>query len=86
MNIKVVGPGCPRCGKTAEIVVEALQDSGLQAEVKKVTDLKEMVAAGIMATPAVLIDERVVCSGRVPSKKEVLGWLQEAREKESGRG
>lgn len=78
MLIKVFGPGCARCEETHNLVIRALEESGCQGNVEKVTDFKEMMASGVMATPAVAIDGKVLCTGRVPSRKEVLEWIKGA--------
>jgi small redox-active disulfide protein 2 len=75
MLIKVLGPGCAKCKEAENIVKAAVQDAGSSAAVEKVTDLKEMMALGVMSTPAVVIDNKIMCTGRVPSKSEVMGWI-----------
>lgn len=75
MNIKVLGPGCARCHETEELVRAVVAEMGCAAEVEKVTDFREMLRLGVMATPAVLVDGRVMCSGRVPARGEVRDWL-----------
>ncbi len=75
MQIKVLGPGCPKCHETEKLVREAVAEAGVSAEVLKVADFQEMAALGVFATPAVVIDGVVKCSGKVPAKKELLAWL-----------
>lgn len=75
MEIKVLGPGCARCRETEQLVSTAVQEAGVTARVEKVTDFREMMALGVMATPAVVIDGKVMCTGRVPSKDEILRWI-----------
>lgn len=75
MQIKVFGPGCSRCQEAENIVADAVKETGCGATVERVFDLKEMMALGIMSTPAVAVDGKVVCTGRVPSKEEVMEWL-----------
>jgi small redox-active disulfide protein 2 len=76
MHIKVLGPGCPKCEQTAKIVKEAVAESGLPVQVEKVTDIKEIMQHGVMVTPAVVVDGQVKIAGKVPSKKEIMAWLQ----------
>lgn len=76
MDIKVLGPGCAKCGKTEEIVREAVAETGVEASVEKVTGMMDIAAYGVMGTPAVVIDGQVKCVGKVPSKEQVKGWLQ----------
>jgi small redox-active disulfide protein 2 len=75
MQIRVLGPGCPKCRETEKLVREAVAEAGVVAEVVKVGDFREMAMLGVFATPAVVIDGAVKCSGQVPSKKDVLAWL-----------
>ena len=75
MQIKVLGPGCAKCHETEKLVREAVAEEGIAAEVLKVSDFQEMAMLGVFATPAVVIDGAVKCSGRVPAKKELLTWL-----------
>ncbi len=76
MEIKVLGPGCPKCMKTEEIVKEAVAESGIGASVEKVSDMMEIARHGIMGTPAVVIDGQVKSVGKVPKKAEVLKWIK----------
>ena len=76
MQIKVLGPGCPKCHETETLVREAVAEAGIQAEVVKVSDFQEMAKLGVFATPAVVIDGAVKVSGKVPTKKDVLSWLK----------
>jgi small redox-active disulfide protein 2 len=76
MEIKVLGPGCARCEKTAQLVQEAVAEAGIAARVEKVTDMMQIAAHGVMATPAVLVDGEIKSAGSVPKKDDVLGWLK----------
>lgn len=76
MKIQVMGPGCSKCAEAEKIVKEAVAESGIEAEIIKVTDFKEIAELGVFSTPAVAIDGEVKVVGKVPSKKEVLGWLK----------
>lgn len=78
MQIKVFGPGCAKCEETARIVAQAVKEAGIDAPVEKVSDFKEMMLNGVMSTPAVSIDGKIVCRGQVPTKEEVLEWLDKA--------
>jgi len=75
MEIKVLGPGCPNCQKTEEIVKQALAEAGIEATVEKVTGMMDIASYGVFGTPAVVIDGQVKCVGKVPSKEEVASWL-----------
>jgi len=76
MEIRVCGPGCANCVKAAMVVQEALAAAAVPASVTKVTDFAEMAALGVLTTPAIVIDGVVKCVGRVPSKQDVLSWIQ----------
>lgn len=75
MEIKVLGPGCPNCQKTEEIVKQALAEAGVEATVEKVTGMMDIASYGVFGTPAVVIDGQVKCVGKVPSKEDVTSWL-----------
>ena len=75
MEIKIFGPGCARCRETESIVSDALKEAGADAVVEKVRELREIMSAGVMSTPALAIDGKVLCTGRVPSKEEVIAWF-----------
>jgi small redox-active disulfide protein 2 len=75
MDIKVLGPGCPKCEEAEKIVKAALQESGVEASVEKISDFQEIAKMGVFSTPAVVIDGQVKCVGKVPGKNEVLEWL-----------
>ncbi len=75
MEIKVLGPGCPKCQKTADNVKQAVSEAGSDAGVDKVTDVMEIAKLGIFTTPAVVIDGDVKSVGKVPSVDEIKDWL-----------
>jgi len=78
MEVKVFGPGCAKCTETENLVKEVAAAKGGNITVQKVTDLKEMMAAGVMSTPAVAVDGVLKSTGRVPSREEIAGWLDGA--------
>ncbi len=75
MLIQVLGPGCAKCREVEKLINMAVQESGSSATVEKVTDFKEMMALGVMSTPAVVIDGTIMCTGRIPNKSEVMEWI-----------
>ncbi len=75
MEIKVFGPGCARCAEAEALMREVAAAKGGGITVIKVTDYMEMMAAGIMSTPAVMVDGVVKSTGRVPSRDEAAAWI-----------
>lgn len=76
MEIKVFGSGCKKCSELYEAVEKSLKEMELSANLTKVEDLKEMVKSGVMKTPALMIDGKLVASGRIPSSKELVKLLK----------
>jgi len=76
MEIKVLGPGCPKCRQTEKIVKEAVAESGVDAQVDKVTDAMEIAGYGVFGTPAVVIDGDVKSVGKIPKKEDVKSWFK----------
>jgi small redox-active disulfide protein 2 len=75
MEIKVLGPGCPRCEAAKKNVEEAVNESGVSADILKVTDAMEIAKHGVFGTPAVIVDGEVKSVGKIPTKDEIKGWL-----------
>ena len=82
MKIEVLGAGCKKCHALAELAERALKEVGAEGEVEHVTDLKRIMAYGVMATPALVVDGKVKAAGRLPSIEELKGWLAEEPRKE----
>jgi small redox-active disulfide protein 2 len=83
LHIKILGPGCPNCHRVEENTVEALERLGeenpsLQAALQHVTDFDEIMEYPILATPGLVVNEELVCAGRIPSVDEVTNWLRAA--------
>lgn len=76
MIIKVLGPGCKNCKKLEANTKEALVELGIEATVEKVESMEEIMAYGIMSTPALVVDEQVKFAGKIPSVKELKKYLQ----------
>lgn len=75
MKVTIYGPGCARCQKTAEVVQQVLAARGIPAEFEKVTDYAAIAIAGVMATPGVALDGKLVSTGKLPTAAEVEAWL-----------
>jgi len=76
MDIKVLGPGCARCVAVEKLVKEALGELKLNVTMEKVADIKKFATYGVFMTPAVIIDDQVKCSGKIPTKNEIISWLK----------
>ena len=75
MIIKILGTGCSKCKKLEENVKEAVKELGIEATVEKVQDIKDIMAYGVMNTPALVVDEQVKVMGRVPSVEDIKKYL-----------
>lgn len=79
MDIKVLGTGCPKCKEVEKRVINALAELGVAANVEKVTDIKKIMEYKIFATPGLVIDGKVVSTGKIPRPEELKAWIQDAR-------
>ncbi|MFA4836545.1 MAG: thioredoxin family protein [Dehalococcoidia bacterium] len=84
MNIKILGPGCAKCQKIEKIVDEVVKEMGLDVKVEKVSDMKKIMKYPILMTPGLVIDEKLVVSGKVPDKAEITRHIADAMSKGSG--
>lgn len=75
MEIKVLGTGCPKCKALTKAVEEVVEESGMDASVTKVEDINEIMQYGVMVTPALVVDGKVVASGKVPKKEKLKKLL-----------
>ena len=75
MEIKVIGEGCEKCDKLYENTCLAVKELGLEASIDKVEDLMDIVRLGVMTTPSVMVDGKMIISGRVPKVKEIIKLL-----------
>lgn len=83
MKIQVLGTGCPKCKKLYAEAEKAIKASGLPAELEKVEKIDEIMAYGVMMTPALVVNGEVKSSGRLPTPTEIASWLAAAAAKES---
>lgn len=80
LNIKILGSGCANCKRVEQIARKVVAEMSLEAEVIKVTDYNDIMAYNILSTPGLVVNEKVVCSGRIPTPAEVTTWLANALE------
>ncbi len=73
--IEVLGSGCPNCKRVEANAREAITMAGVEAEIVKVTDYQQIAAHGVMSTPGLVIDGKVVSAGRIPSAGDITEWL-----------
>ena len=74
-NIKVLGTGCANCKTTLKLIEDAAKEKGVAVELEKVEDIQAIMSYGVMSTPGVVVDGKVVHSGGVPSRDKIAGWL-----------
>lgn len=74
-NIKVLGTGCANCKTTLKLVEEVAREKGVEIQLEKVEELQDIMRYGVMSTPGVVVDGKVVHAGGVPAREKVAGWL-----------
>ena len=79
MKIEILGTGCSKCRKLAELAGQAVKESGIEAEITKVTEINDIMNYGVMITPALVIDGEVKSAGKIPSIEEIKNWLKEGQ-------
>jgi small redox-active disulfide protein 2 len=75
-SIKILGPGCAKCKTTYENALEAMKQSGIEAEVEKIEDIEQMMKYNVLTTPVLLVDEQAKIKGRVASVQEIVELLK----------
>ena len=76
VNIKVLGSGCPNCKRLEAVTRKVVESLGIEAEIEKVTEYAEIMKYPILATPGLVINEKLVSAGRLPSEAQIAQWLQ----------
>jgi small redox-active disulfide protein 2 len=79
LTVKILGPGCANCKRLEEVARKAASDANVEAEFVKVTDYKDILAYDILATPGLVINGKVVSSGRIPTLASIAQWMADAR-------
>lgn len=80
LTIKVLGTGCANCKRLEQIARKVVSDMALEAEIIKVTEYPEIMKYNILSTPGLVVNEKLVSAGRIPSEAEVVTWLTSALE------
>lgn len=75
MEIKILGTGCPKCKSLERLTREAVNETGIEADISKVEDIMDIMNYGVVSTPALVIDGKVVLYGRLPSSSEIKTFL-----------
>lgn len=75
MEIKILGTGCPKCKTVEKLTREVVEQNGINATINKVEDIMDIMKYGVMATPAIVVNEKVEIKGRVPSAEEIKNVL-----------
>jgi len=76
LTIKVLGPGCARCEELYKMCLNTLAENNISADLQKITDIKVITEYGIMHTPALIINNRIMASGKLPTKSTLLNWIR----------
>jgi small redox-active disulfide protein 2 len=76
LNIKILGSGCSNCKRLEETTRRVVESLAIEAEIEKVTDYAEIMKWPILSTPGLVINEKLVSAGRIPSEVEITGWLE----------
>jgi len=82
MNIKILGPGCAKCQQLGKTTKEVVKELGIDAEIEEVKDINKIMEYPILTTPGLVINEELVCAGRVPTKAELTQFIANALAKE----
>lgn len=78
LTIKILGPGCANCRKLDEIARTAVADLGVDAEIVKITDMAAIIDYDVLKTPGLVVNDKLVCFGRIPTPESVKEWIRAA--------
>jgi len=79
MEIRILGPGCSRCHEVERRTFNVLAELNLAADVRRITDIEKIMEYNLLSTPGLVIDGKVMCSGRIPRPEEIKAWILEAK-------
>ncbi len=82
MTIKVVGSGCPTCEKLAQMCQQVIEEKKLAAQLQKITDIEQFLELGVFMTPGLIINDKLVASGKLPTIETLIRWLEDAAAQE----
>jgi len=77
MDIKVLGPGCPKCKTAEKVVRETIKNSNINANIEKISDPMKIASFGVFGTPAIIVNGDVKSVGKIPSEEEILEWTKD---------
>lgn len=77
LNIKVIGKGCPNCEKLEQLCNEVIKEENLEAQVEKVTDVNEFADYGVIMTPGLVVNDKLLSQGKIPVKNTLAKWLND---------
>ena len=80
MKIQIYGAGCAKCSKLTANAEEAIRETGVEAVVEKVEGIREIADAGVMFTPGLAIDGKMMAAGKVPKAEQIVGWIKSAQD------
>ena len=80
LNIKVIGKGCPNCEKLEHLCHEVIKEENLEAQVEKVTDVNDFADYGVMMTPGLVVNDKLLSQGKIPVKNTLSKWLNDQTE------
>ena len=78
LDIKIVGSGCPNCQNLAKMCQEVIAENGLEGHIEKITDINKFAELGVFMTPGLIVNDRVLSSGKIPIKDTLAHWLIDA--------
>jgi len=77
LNIKVLGPGCVNCEKLYKLCNEVVSENNLEAQIEKIVDLNKFLEYGVMLTPALIVNNKILIQGKIPTKSTLTHWLKD---------